>query len=169
MNMDVKKGYPNVLRDFAFGWRYYLTHPHKWIKEIIINIKNGWQRATRGYCDSDWFNMDHWMTTVWPKMFRAMAKEGMAYPGAEPFETEEKWHDWLLHVANELEKCTEEYCDSQNEYYDAFLNQSFKDDKRDKIIDKNYMKRAEELQTEAQKRIIKIMSEIGENFYSLWD
>ena len=84
---------------FAYGKRYYLTHPWQWIKEVGYNIRAAWQRATRGWTYMDVWNMDTWFLHTIPPMLRYLAENGNTYPGVEPFDGEygpQRWKDWLI-------------------------------------------------------------------------
>lgn len=158
----------NVLTDFSWGAKHYLKHPLKFLKELGHNLKYGWQRMTRGYADCDWWDMDQWIIHVFPFMLRDIANKGYAYPGGEPFETPEKWKEWLNNTADDIEKLSEEYCESQNEYHNEWMDSIYSHE-RDSEIRKKYVARFEELTNESQERAKKVFSEIGEHFYSLWD
>lgn len=107
----------NVLFNWNYRLSYYLIHPWKWFKELWVNLKNSWMRATKGYCYTDVWNLDSWFCSVLPPMFRHMADYGLAYPGHEPFETPEKWHQWLYEIADNIENLQyDDWLDNQNEY-----------------------------------------------------
>ena len=105
----------------TFNWsyrkRYYLTHPWKWFSELFNNIRNAYRRARYGWCYSDCWNLDSWFCSVFPPMLRHMADKGSAYPGQEPFETPEKWHDWLHKMADTIERLQyDDWLEDNNEY-----------------------------------------------------
>lgn len=96
-------------------------------------------------------------------MLRHMADYGSAYPGYEPFDTPEKWHDWLHNIADMIETSTEEWQDEHNEYYEKYL-EKFDNNYRDL-----YMQRAEELAEQGEKNIRFAFENLGKYFYDLWD
>jgi len=156
----------NVLWDFPYPTKYYLTHPLKFFKHLRINIRDARMRMRKGYCLSDVWNMDLWFLDVFPPMLRDLAEKGQAYPGPETdFDTPEKWHDWLNSVADRLEECKEDNYEKKNEYYKDFYSSNFKD----KELTKKYIQRDQELAEEAHQKLKDTMAEIAQNFYMLWD
>lgn len=118
------------LNVFRWDWRprYYLTKPWKWIKELFSNICAAWMRAIKGYCYTDVWNWDDWFCSIVPSMLRAMADKGMAYPGGKPFDTPEKWHDWLYKMARIIERLQyDNWLEDQNEYSKDY-EKTFEDD-----------------------------------------
>ena len=110
----------------VFSWPYsriyYLTHPWKWFAQLWKNLKCGWQRATKGYCDYDVWNMDSWLLELLPPMLRELANDPVgAYPGVEPFETPEKWHYWLLKMAVRFLELQDDWTESRNEYDEEYM------------------------------------------------
>ena len=175
----------NVLRQFSYSKRWYLTHPWLFFKDCWINLKNAKMRIVRGWCWSDLWDMFDYLLGLLPDMLKTLAARSMGYPGIEPFETPEKWSAWLYYIANELEESKEEVYEKHNEYYDEYMksldNWEYKiivdenGNRTRKIIDRNeelskkYFAREVELASDAQKRIEKCFVELGKHFQSLWD
>ena len=113
----------NVLKDFPYRPRYYLTHPWKFIDECWTNLKNAWMRVTRGWSYMDLYNMDNYLTDVMIDMLRTLAREAHEYPGIEPFETPEKWTSWLWYIAGELEASKEEFYEGKNEFKEEYYKE----------------------------------------------
>lgn len=161
---------------------YYVTHPIKLFKHIKRGFQYAHQRTHRGYCDGDVWELGSWFTDIMPQMLRDMADKGMAYPGTEPFETPEKWHEWLHTMADKLEQSTEEYQveHDTNEYVEAF-NKACEDARerangeevvlntQEKIIKNKYFAREKELYEERIKQFKEVMAELVENWDCLWD
>lgn len=120
-------------------------------------------RAKYGWCYSDVWNWDMWFAHTVPPMLRHMADHGSAYPGYEPFDTPEKWHDWLHNIADMIETSTEEWQDEHNEYYEEYTNSW------DKELRIKYMQRADELAKQGNRNIRYAFGQIAEHFYNLWD
>ncbi len=150
--------YPNVFKCFSFSFRYYLYHPLRLIKHCTRSFKWAYQRIVRGYADIDVWSVNDWILDTLPYMLRQLAEEAHSYPvDAEP----DEWHDKLIQMAKKLEMCTEEYEESQNEYFEK----SFIDNKNCK----EYFERSRELHEESIQRIKEFFAEFGECFYDLWD
>ena len=153
---------------------YYLKRPWKWFKELWYNILNARDRITKGYCFLDWSDFDRWFVQIAPQMLREMADNGCAYPGGEPFETLEKWHEWLNKMADKLNHCDEEWCDDNNvnEYNEAYMKicANYKDlTPEQKETRRKYLEREMELYEERKQLIKEVMTELGEHWGALWD
>ena len=116
----------------VFQWPYtnyyYLTHPWKWFSQLWRNIKAAYHRIRYGWCSWDVWDWDSWFCSTTPSMLRYMADKGMAYPGSEPFETPEKWHDWLYKMANTIERLQyDNWMEDSNEYSKDY-EKTFEDD-----------------------------------------
>ena len=167
---------------------YYFRHPIKFFKEVAANLKAAWMRATKGYCYTDVWNIDTWFCLVLPPMLRHMADYGSAYPGSEPFETPEKWHDWLHSVADVIETFNDEdfWYTTKNEFAEEWDKVSKEarveviDDLGHKMISYNksdhyneikelYFARMKEISKERQALIENTFNELGKYFDCLWD
>ena len=176
----------NVLKDYPYSKRYYLTHPWKWFKDIWLNLRGGFQRATKGYCYTDLWSMDDWFLSIFPKMLRELAEKHYAYPGVEPFETSEKWEAWLIKMAEQLEYCASDP-DEENEYDEPFykmceerrytstssdetitISYDYSNEESKELRDK-YFERGKELTEARQKLLEETMTELGLHFRCLWD
>ena len=174
----------NVLKDFPYRPRYYITHLWKWFRECWINLKNAWMRATKGYCYTDLWNMDDWFLEVLPRMLRQLAKDHQAYPGQPPFETPEKWERWLIEMAENLEYVASDP-DEENEYSQAFMDAmdnchkirsetnsityTYELDAAGEELKDKYFKREKELSDTRQEVLKDTMAELGQYLRNLWD
>ena len=98
-----------------YNKKYLITHPWQWVRCTYRNIRDAYRRSVYGWTYGDVWDWDNWFTHVVPDMLRHMANKGSAYPGCEPFDTPEKWHDWLQHMAYLIETADEEWQDEHNE------------------------------------------------------
>lgn len=175
----------NVLK-YSCRPRYYLTHPWAFFKETGQNLRAAWWRITRGYAPQDVWSWDAWFLEVTPPMFRHLAKYSCGYPGFEPFETPEKWQDWLNSVADVLESLQEENWESRNEFAEEFYqlskwNRNLQKDENDFVhvtwsnegnydeIKELYFIRQQELNEEWQKLIEDTFKQLSINFAKIWD
>lgn len=138
------------------------------MSQVWDNWKCARQRVKYGFCNRDVWNLNDWMLDVLPQMFRKLANEGCAYPGVEPFEIPEKWHEWLYSLAKRLESCTEDMQDTHNEFYKSFMD-TVLDKEQNKQIVERYYERAKEIYDESCVTIKECFAEIGEHFWHLWD
>ena len=105
----------NVLTDFPYNKKYYLTHPWKWFKHLYINIRDFWWRGTKGFAPRDAWEFCDWWPRVTAAAVRHLANHSCGYPYGK-FKTYEEWFDWLHSVADVLESTLEDNWDGQNEY-----------------------------------------------------
>lgn len=161
----------NALTYFPFSARYYLRHPFKFLKECKTNIKNAWMRIARGWCWMDLWNMNDHLLEIIPDMLKELAAKGEGYPGKAPFETPEKWHYWLVSLAEDFESCREEVVENQNEYYKDYLKQFEDGNFNNEVtkLDKRYFAREVELYEQMRARRSNAFNRMAQFFDLLWD
>lgn len=168
-----------------YSKKYLITHPWLWFKCTWRNIRDAWRRSVYGWTYGDVWDWDHWFARVVPDMLRYMADHGSAYPGHPPFETPEKWHDWLHEMAHLIETADEAWQDEHNEYYKEYMEHIMDNwepivtdengvchhqtTKEPPEIHKQYMKRSQELAKEGEDNVRRALTLIGEHFHNLWD
>jgi hypothetical protein len=88
-----KKWYRHV-RYSLFGMEGLISYTLN--PRIIVN-KIVWdrQRAKRGWCDSDCWSIDGYITRVLSQMLDYLSVHNQAYPGQPPWETPELWEAHL--------------------------------------------------------------------------
>ena len=157
----------NVLFNYPYRPQYYLTHPHIFFRHLKYNIRDAWQRITRGYCDSDVFNMDYWFLDIMPPMLRDIANAD-SYIMLGEDGTREDWHDWLCDLAWRMERCHPDNTDDRNEFA-AEYNETWNNGTRvpDVLVDK-YLDRENEILAENSEEIKRILNDMGEHFFALW-
>lgn len=156
----------------VFNWsytkHYYLTHPWQWVKELWWSIKAVYHRAKYGWCYCDVWNWDDWFCSVVPPMLRHMADHGSAYPGREPFDTPEKWHDWLYETAHKIERLQyDNWMEDLNEYskdYYASFEDEWRSNKHEEIR-KKYYERCREIAESREQ----VLEEFGRSFFKFFD
>ena len=149
-----------------YSKRYLITHPWHWFRRAWKNLRDAWRRSVYGWTYSDVWNWDTWFVHVVPDMLRHMANKGSAYPGREPFETPEKWHDWLQHMAFLIETSDEEWQNEHNEFYKDYMDHIWENDPQ---RFNRYITRANELYEKGNKNIEQALKEMGKYFSCLWD
>ena len=165
--------------------KFILRHPFQYIRFLCRAILKARQRALKGFCDWDVWDMDYWLTHVLPPMFTEMAENCHGYPGCEPFETPEKWDAWLRSMAKDLTSLQEDWTDTRNEYgeqffgtvddlrvvehtKDGFAEVKYKEEPDEELRSK-WSARCDELFEEQQEFAIKTFSDIGRYLSCLWD
>lgn len=151
---------------FGLSYRssYYWTHPHLFFKDVWRNLKNMRMRVRRGWCWQDLWNMNDWLLEILPDMLRALADRSVGYPGSPPFDTDEKWRDWLTDLARRFEYCQEDKVFARNKYDKEYHKTSSTPEVREL-----YFKENERLFAERQRILKQAFNELSENIDQLWD
>ena len=149
-----------------YNKKYLITHPWQWVRCACRNIRDAWRRSVYGWTYGDVWDWDNWFVRVVPDMLRHMANHGSAYPGCEPFDTPEKWHDWLQHMAYLIETADEEWQDEHNEFCKDYMDHIWENDKE---RFNKYMMRATELHEMGEENIKLALENIGKFFHCIWD
>ena len=116
----------NKLSVWSFPYRtsHYLTHPWKWFKDLYWNIRNFWHRGRYGFAYVDVWNFCDWYPRAGAAALRYLAEHGNAFPGTEPWDTPERWNNFLIELARKLDRCADSmdicFTDEENEYSEAF-------------------------------------------------
>ena len=175
----------NVLKEFGYSKRYILTHPWILVRQAWRNLRNAWQRATKGYCKADAYNMDAYLLAIMPQMLEDLRDDPCgAYPGNDEFPTPESWEQWLTKMADTLRELQDDWAESRNEYEkqyfkamnerrtvahnnDGNISVTYNDDDIKELHDK-WLARVHELNEQQQELTIKTFTEIGRHLYQLW-
>lgn len=140
-------------------------------RRLFRALRDAYLRATKGWCPSDVWNWDSWFGSVVPEMLRYLADYSHTYPGNNEFDTPEKWIDWLRSVADVIEYAVSD--DNDENEYRVLFHQAMNSvgiSTLDKMeIKYKYLKREEEIDFNKQLSIEDAMSQIGKNFFQLWD
>lgn len=116
-------------------------------------IKFAWQRATRGFCDHDWWDLDNFYCNLMAHSLRHYASKTSGYsPSVAP--TFEEYKERVLKLAD----CFEEL--ARREENDGYPEDGSDEEKRQWFKDRN------EAFTRKTKEAFK---ELNEVFWSLWD
>ena len=168
---------------WCWGWskRYYLLHPWIWIKDLFYNCKYAYQRVMRGWSDADAFNLNYWLADILPNMLRYLADD-ISYPGQGEFDTWEKWHNWLVETAANVERLRENAI--ENEWDERFYEESerlrrtkhengayiffYEETPEYKVLKDKWFARAKEIGEYQVGLAARTFAEIGKNFYDLW-
>ena len=181
----------NPLSVWTFSYRksYYLTHPHKFLKDLYWNVRNFWHRGRYGYAYVDVWNLGEWAPKVIAEALRYLAAHHCAYPGKVPYETPEKWKEHLEYLANQFQRCADfqDVCitDERNEYkeeYEEMMNRVYEESTKDgmvyagfKLTDEDkklrdkYFARCKELAEVEARYAREVFAKFGENLNIFWD
>lgn len=137
----------NKLNVFKFGfyeqsWR----HPLDSIWRFFRNCYYAWQRAVKGYCDWDLWDLDIFYRNLLIESLKVFKKRKCGYPS--DMESEEEWDNYL---------------DKMIEHFEKSKTWVEKDDEPDKPVDDII-----EAQKEEDKRLKQGLEMLYEHFHSLW-
>lgn len=101
----------NILKQHYSPWRY----PCNWWKNIRLffrRYKWAYQRATRGFCDCDIWDLDGFYLNLFHDSLKELARISSGWPGNEQFPEYEDWIKYLNEMADKFYRANE-----WNEYY----------------------------------------------------
>lgn len=80
---------------FPYSKSYYLRHPLRYLKHLIGNLKWAWQRAMRGWDDTDGIDVTWFMANIIPQMLFYLLEHNKIdwdwNPDSDGKETENEW------------------------------------------------------------------------------
>lgn len=154
----------NTVFTYPYARNFYLRHPFKLIKHFCANIKYAWQRATKGYCTQDTWDIDVWFLKTMPSMLYELAEKGNSYPEQLGFSSRAQWARKLRDIANDLYKCTEEAADQLNEFSEAYFTDVY-----NRELAKKYLDRRIEIYKEQEVIREEAFQELAKYLPYLWD
>lgn len=98
--------------------KYNLTHPHKVIMHHIRDIHCAWQRATKGYCYRDLWDIDYWFLKTFPNMLDEFIEHNTGYPDGM---TEDEWISTIKNMAKSFRNADDEQTEFINPYEEEYL------------------------------------------------
>lgn len=97
---------------------YNLTHPHKVFMHWMRDIQCAWQRANKGYCFRDLWNVDLWFIEIMPQMLQEYKNNKHGYPSE--LESEEEWDNILDQMISHFKEANSETTTFVNLYEEEF-------------------------------------------------
>ena len=153
--------------------KYCLLHPWEVIIHKCHDIRNAWQRATKGYCSEDVYNMDSWFLETIPKMLDEFIKNHYSHPTDI---TDDEWNKILNKMAKAFRNASEATTEFENPYESDYLLSIDVDLKNmvfnstaDEELKNNYHKAEDSKQTLMQKSFDEGIEHFHKYFYHLWD
>lgn len=113
----------NKLNVLTYGYLPW-GRPGNWIKNIgqfFRNVKYAYQRVTRGFCDWDTWELDHYYSELFYQSLSYLADHHYGYPGVGEFDTDEKWTKYLKNMAELFRTCSMEASDRYPDKFDRYL------------------------------------------------
>lgn len=108
INPKKEKEYPyNPLSIFHQAPYLRWWHIRNNTEYFFRSLKWAWQRVTRGYADTDLWNLDMYLTYLLPAMFRSLADNGCGFP--TDMDSYDEWKNYLYKMAQHFENANDEY------------------------------------------------------------
>ena len=152
--------------------KWNVLHPIKYIKAVCRGFRAAWQRATKGFCDYDLWDLDSWLLQVLPDALDAFVKDNPSYPAWGEMDTFEKWQNFLKNIASDLRDCADIDGNSHNEYYEEYIKKF--DDPNWNInspsteLDKKYFARCKEIAEEQQIKMENAFARLAKWLHAIW-
>ena len=103
--------------------KYLWTHPWELLFHYGRDLKCAFQRAYKGYCFRDLWNVNDWFLELMPRMLTEFKEKSYSYPCY--FNDEEEWEKTLDHMIFCFKEANAETCSQKNEYDDYKVDFSF--------------------------------------------
>lgn len=106
--MKKAKNELSVFGDIYMGRARWWQIPRK-VKLFVRAVRNGWMRATRGFCPQDWWNFDWYFAALIRDIFEHYSENHVGHPhNFSP----NKWTE----VLDEIKECAGEYAKEVDEH-----------------------------------------------------
>lgn len=116
----MKDNYLNLFRKENYSpWRWPANWPSN-IKHFFRCFKYAYQRAIKGYCDWDKWDLDLFYTYLFINSLRDYVDHAMGWPGNAEFPTPESWEAYIKEMAQHFENSLESSTDGKNPYDEDF-------------------------------------------------
>ena len=82
----------------------YIKTPIATLKRFLKSLKWAWQRATKGYCEKDVWNIDSWFLSIIPCMLEELKNNHMGFLGILKYGESGKTYEEYSKLVTEEEK-----------------------------------------------------------------
>lgn len=114
-----KKNKLSVFRYTKYiGW-WKIVYLYRYIPEFFVNLKYAWQRATRGYCDSDLWGLNEYSLNLLSSALKDFKNNLRSRPDTISME---EWQQILTEMSLLFERANRENEFYTNPYEDEWLN-----------------------------------------------
>lgn len=171
MSHDIK--YRNELNVFTTGympWKY----PANWFRNVKLffrQIKWAWQRATRGYCDWDVWDLEAFYLPLMRDSINKLAEVSHGYPATNDW-TYDSWTAYLKTLADALNDCMADSAEL-NQYWSDFdkmlTNEQEYSDEEKATLRRCYYDRERQIADEQQDLLEHTFQKIAKHLKTMWD
>lgn len=152
--MSKKKNELSVFNFEFFPWRY-LSNWKSNIKYFFRAFRNAWQRATRGYSNSDCWGVDYYLLYLLPSILTTFKKDNNGYPNSVG--SMEEWDKILDKMIYHFTAAREGY---ENKYEDKY---TISKELRDKWLNEEH-----NIQEYKQKHLEEGFRLLTKYFWDIW-
>ena len=147
---------------FENPWRFTKS-PVRWMRRFIKSFKYLWQRATKGYCDEDLWNLDSHLAALISSTLKELSNITCAYPYR--LESHEEWQKILAEMSDHFYMTLEDSYETPcfDAWFDSVDDETHKE-LREKMREEN--KRINEERESHKDEALKMLSEY---WFDLWD
>lgn len=85
----------NLFKNYPYTKKFYITHPHEFIKQTYRNFKSVIFRGIYGYCPRDVINLDDFFLELITESLQYFIDNHNTYPYTLGFDNDQEWCDYL--------------------------------------------------------------------------
>ena len=163
----------SIFTPTGYSKTYCLLHPWAVAAHKLRDIKCAYQRATKGYCFRDIWNIDEWFLEIMPEMLDDFIKTHHGHPSNM---TDEEWIDILQKMSKSLKnahECNTEFVNPYDEEFSDTLEFDFNNHKflchANKELKENYYLYEEKKREFLQNSLDEGISLFHKYLRDLWD
>ena len=138
-------------------------------------IKYAWQRATKGYCDKDTWDLDRYYTQLFIDTLTFFRDNSYGCPSEYYYENKDGYQTWIdtlneliNHFSNSLEE--DEFIDYNEELeFENWINKIQNHDEQNEYLRREWTFREKIKAEKRKKELEKGMDLLKKVFFNLWD
>ena len=162
-----------IFTKFPYRASYCSLPPLKVVKHKMRDIQCAWQRANKGYCYRDVWDIDHWFLVILPEMLDDFVE---VHNGYHDGMTDEEWVEIIKRMARCFRNANEQTTEFVNPYEEEYLSTLSMDIEKRTLecsaspeLDENYHKTEKEKDLFLKNSLAEGMELFHKYFRSLWD
>ena len=162
-----------IFTSTGYSKKYCLLHPWVVVAHKFRDIHCAWQRARKGYCYRDIWDIDRWFLSLIPNMLDEYIKIHNGYPSEM---TDEEWVDIVQRLSKSFKNADELTTEFVNPYAEEYLETLEMDFENGQLIchankelDEKYHSCEKEKDAFMEKSLDEGMILFRKHLRSLWD